>query len=146
MMCKLLISFWCTCEIKIVLSRACKKNMIRRVYRYSLFGSLRVWLTNNERQEEIKELLHDALLLLVTIPTLFLLTYMAYYIIDYIYDPQTPVNFKYTSYNVKLKLHFKTSNTLMAYDNVYILIKFIISHPRLSIRSYNIFPEIIRYE
>jgi len=47
---------------------------------------------NNERQEEIKELLRDVWLLLITFPMLFLLTYTAFYIIDYIFDQETPVN------------------------------------------------------
>jgi len=65
------------------------------VTRYSFLGSLKAWLMNNDRKEEVDDFLHDGIVLLFTAPIILLLSYSGISITDHILNGELSVNINY---------------------------------------------------
>lgn len=54
---------------------------------------MKAWILNNDRQEEVHELMHDGTILFLTVPIMLLLSYSGFSITNHVFNGEISVNY-----------------------------------------------------
>lgn len=54
---------------------------------------MKAWILNNDRREEVRELMHDATILLLVAPIMALLSYSGFLITNHVFNREISVNY-----------------------------------------------------